>query len=434
MGGMTQTLRSNSSERSAGPKVHRAWWVAATTGLVILVTGWSTGMPDVLTHPLREEFGWSRGMIGFAFAVNIILYGLTAPFAAALMDRFGIRRVVASALTIMVAGAALTTVMSESWQLVTGWGLLVGLGTGSMALTFAATVTNRWFVARRGLVSGVLTSASMFGGMALMPLLAWIVTNFGWRSAVVVVGLAALALVPLVCLFLRDHPGDLNIKAYGATEFTPAPPREGGAGRRALVLLRGATKTWPFWLLVGTFGVCGASTNGIMMTHFVPAAKENGMPMTVAATLLAVMGIFNVFGAAGSGWLTDYISERWLLATYYSLRGVSLVLLPLFMTSTVQTEMVIFAIGYGLLDLATVPPTIALCREFYGKEDGPVIFGWISAAHAIGAGAMAFFGGVTRDLVGSYTMVWIGSGILCVIAALLSLGFRRSRSTSIVAA
>lgn len=417
--GMTQTW-SPASRRSK-ITVHRSWWVAAATGLVILVTGWSTGIPNVVTNPLRQEFGWSRGTIGFAFAVNMALYGLTAPFAAALMDRLGVRRVVVAALALMVVGAALTATMSGSWQLVTGWGLLVGLGTGSMALTFAATVTNRWFVTRRGVVSGVLTSASMFGGMVLTPLLAWLVIDFGWRAAVAAVGLAASALVPLVWLVMRDHPGELGMKAYGAVEFTSPPPPVTGTVRRALALLREATRTGRFWLLAGSFAVCGASTNGIMMTHFVPAASEHGMPIPVSASLLAAIGIFNTVGAACSGWLTDRVDPRWLLVDYYFVRALTLVLLPTFMASTVQPFMVVFVVVYGLLDLATVPPTIALCREFYGNANGAVVFGWVSASHALGAGAAAFLGGVTRGVTGSYAAVWLGAGVLCVAAALMAL-------------
>ncbi|MGH3492460.1 MAG: MFS transporter, partial [Sciscionella sp.] len=266
----TQTLQFDSRPR----RVHRAWWIAAVAGLVIVVTGASTGMPDLLTGPFHSEFGWSRSMVDLAFGINMALYGVTAPFAAALMDRFGVRRVVVVALTAIAAGAALTTLMTEPWELILGWGLLVGLGTGSMALTFAATVTNRWFVARRGLVSGALTSASMFGGMVLLPPLAWIVKHYQWRPAVVTVGLAALLLVPLVWFLLRDHPADLGVKAYGAMEYTPKPAPVRGAGRRALTVLRHAARTGPFWLLVATFGICGSSTNGIMMTHFVPAAVE----------------------------------------------------------------------------------------------------------------------------------------------------------------
>jgi sugar phosphate permease len=406
-------------------KVHRAWWIAAVAGLVIVVTGASTGIPDLLTDPLREEFGWSRGTIGAAFAVNMALYGLTAPFAAALMDRFGMRRVVTAALATIAAGAALTTVTTTPAELVTGWGLLVGLGTGSLALTFGATVTHRWFVARRGMVSGALTSASMFGGMVLLPALAWVVRHAGWRPSVVTVGLAAFALVPVVWVLLRDHPADLGVSAYGAAGFSPKPAPVPGATRRALAVFRDAAATGPFWLLVGTYGVCGASTNGIMMTHFVPAAHERGMPITVAATLLAVMGVCNVVGATGSGWLTDRFDARWLLGAYYGVRGVSLVCLPLLMDSTVRPPMLLFVVGYGLLDLATVPPTITLCQEFYGRASGPVVFGWVSAAHAVGAGAAAFLGGVARGALGSYTAVWLGAAALCGVAVLMSLAIRQ---------
>ncbi|MGH3624798.1 MAG: MFS transporter, partial [Sciscionella sp.] len=353
---MTQTLHTPAGVRVS--RLHRAWWIATVAGMVIVVTGASTGMPDLLLGPLRHEFGWSRGTISLAFAVNMALYGVSAPFAAALMDRFGMRRVVAAALTTVTAGAALTTLMSEPWELLLGWGLLVGFGTGSMALTFAATLTNRWFVQRRGLVSGILTSASMFGGMVALPLLAWIVAHYEWRPSVATVGLAALVLVPLAWSLLRDHPADLGMKAYGAQEFTPKPDASPGATRRAMRVLRDATGTVPFWLLIGGFGVCGASTNGIMMTHFVPAAHDHGMSITTAATLLAVMGVFNVLGATGSGWLTDRYNPPLLLAICYGLRGISLLCLPWLMAATMQLPLVAFVVGYGLLDLATVPPTI----------------------------------------------------------------------------
>jgi MFS family permease len=427
MARMTDTCVETSSPRRNRPRVHQAWWIAAVAGLVVLVTGWSTGVPGMLADPLRETFGWSRDVIGFAFAVNIFFYGLTAPFAAALMDRFGIRRIIAAALLVTVAGTALTAVLTGPWQLVAGWGVLVGLGTGATSLTFAATVTSRWFVARRGLVSGILTAANMLGGMALMPVLAWLVENFGVRAAVVTVGAVAFALLPAVWWVLRDHPGEVGMKAYGAAEFTPAPLPKTGAALRAVVVLGRASKTLPFWLLVGTYGVCGASTNGIMMTYFVPAAGDHGMPVTTAAFLLALMGIFNVVGASGSGWLTDRVPACWLLAACYFLRGGTLVVLPLLLGPDVHLGMVAFAVVYGMLDLATVPPTIALSREFFGDDNGPVVFGWLSAAHQFGAAAMTFLGGLARGWSGSYTMVWLASAALCVVAALMSAGLGSTR-------
>ncbi|MFD2420883.1 MFS transporter [Amycolatopsis pigmentata] len=408
-------------------RVHRAWWIAAVTGLVIVVTGASTGMPDLLTDPLQQDFGWSHPLLGVAFGIDMALYGVVAPFAAALMDSFGVRRVVAAALVTIAAGTALTAVMTASWQLVLGWGFLLGLGTGCMALTFAATVATRWFVARRGLVSGVLTSASMFGGMVVLPLLAWVVKQHGWRPSVVVVGLAALLLLPPVWLLLRDHPADLGLKAYGAKEFTPKPAPVRGAARHALTVLRDAARTGPFWLLVGSYGICGASTNGIMMTHFVPAAHEGGMPITVAASLLAVMGVCNVAGATGSGWLTDRFDPRRLLAISYSSRGVSLAFLPMVLGPVVHLPLLVFVVAYGLLDLATVPPTIALCRRFHG-DDGPVVFGWVNAAHQLGAAAAAFLGGAARAASGGYDIVWLGAAVLCGLATGLSMAIRRAAS------
>jgi len=333
------------------------------------------------------------------------------------MDRFGIRPVVLAALVLMIVGSTLTATLSAPWQLVVGWGLLVGLGSGAMALTFGAVVTERWFRTRRGLVSGVLTSSSMVGGMVLMPLLAWIMHHHGWRAGIVAVGGASLVLLPLAALVLRDHPASIGIRPHGATEFVPAPARSGRSLRRAFAILRRALVRRSFWLLALTFGVCGASTNGIMMTHFVPAAAESGMAPVAATSVLATMGVFNVVGAAGSGWLTDRARPELLLVVHYLARAATLLVLPPLLGPHIGTPIVAFAVVYGLLDLATVPPTIALCRTHFGPLDGPIVFGWISGVHAIGAAAAAYLGNVGRDAVESYDPVWYGAGVLCIVAA-----------------
>ncbi|MGV2917844.1 MFS transporter, partial [Streptomyces alfalfae] len=278
----------------------------------------------LLTVPCAPKFyhelHWSRGTIGLAVSVNLALYGLTAPFAAALMDRFGIRKVVAVALVVISLGSGLTVWMDSAWQLLLCWGLLVGLGSGSMALAFAATVTNRWFTARRGLVTGILTAASASGQLIFLPVLSWVVEEHDWRPAAVTVALAALAVVPFVWLLLRDHPADVGLKPYGADAFVPKPPPVDGAARRTLKVLRDAARTGPFWLLAGSFAICGASTNGLVQTHFVPAAHDAHMPVQAAASLLAVIGVFDVVGTIASGWFTDRFDARRLLAVYYALR------------------------------------------------------------------------------------------------------------------
>lgn len=408
--------------RSAG---HRAWWVAAVATLVIVVAGSFSTLPGILQNPLQEEFRWTRGTLGVATAVNMVLYGLTAPFAAALMDRFGIRRTVVAALATVAAGALLTTVMTAPWQFTLFWGFLVGLGTGSTAMAFGATVTHRWFATRRGLVTGILSSGSVFGQMVFLPALSWTVDRYDWRPALVGPALAAVAVVPLVLLVLRDHPADIGARPYGSSGFVAKPPPVRGVARRTLVVLRDSARTTPFWLLAALFAICGATTNGIMWTHFAPAAHDHGMAVTTASSLLALIGVFNVAGTIGSGWLTDRADPRRLLAVCFTLRGVLLVLLPLMMAATVTPAMTGFVVVFGLLDLATVPPVIALCRTFYG-DDGAVVFGWVNAAHQVGAALAALLGGVARDAFGSYDPVWFVLGTACAGAALLALVVRTS--------
>ncbi|MGW1770001.1 MFS transporter [Streptomyces sp. NPDC002073] len=414
--------------RPARRRPHRAWSVAVVTFVTIIGAAAFNSVPGLLIGPLHEEFHWSRGTIGLAVSVNLALYGLTAPFAAALMDRFGIRRVVAAGLTAISAGSLLTVWMTAAWQLVLYWGLLVGLGSGSMALAFAATVTNRWFTTRKGLVTGLLTAGGASGQLVFLPLLSWLVTAHGWRPASVTVALASLAVVPFVWLLLRDHPADVGLAPYGSTEVVPKPAPVPGAARRAVTVLLRAARTGPFWLLAGTFAICGASTNGLVKTHFVPAAHDHGMPLTAAAGLLAVIGVFDVVGTVCSGWLTDRFESRRLLAVYYALRGISLLFLPLLLAPAVHPPMLFFIVFYGLDWVATVPPTLALCREQYG-EDSAIVFGWILASHQVGAAVVAFLGGAARDAFGSYDVVFYASGALCAVAALMSMTIRRRPRT-----
>jgi MFS family permease len=402
-------------------RLHRAWGVAAVTFLVIVGAAGFRATPGVLIVPLQDEFGWSRGVISFAVSVNLLLFGLTAPFAAALMERFGIRRVVTVALLLICAGSALTTHMSQSWQLVASWGVLVGLGTGSMALVFAATVTNRWFATRRGLVMGVLTAGGAAGQLVFLPVLALLVDAHGWRTAAWTVSLAALVVVPLALLFLKERPSDVGRLPYGATEPVVSPAPGGSPARAAIGALREASHQPAFWLLAGGFAICGATTNGLVGTHFIPAAHDHGMSTTTAASLLALVGVFDIVGTVFSGWLTDRVDSRKLLWWYYALRGLSLFALPSLFASSLHPHMLVFVLFYGLDWVATVPPTVALCRELFGDK-GTLVFGWVFASHQIGAAAAAAVAGALRTSLGNYDAAWYGAGVLCLLAAGLSLG------------
>ncbi|GGO86807.1 MFS transporter [Wenjunlia tyrosinilytica] len=444
------------------PRIHRAWWVAAVSFVALVGAAGFRATPSVFIDPLHHEFGWSHGTISAAVSVNLVLYGLTSPFAAALMERFGMRRVVASALALVAAGSGLTVFMGASWQLILCWGVLVGLGTGSMALAFVATVTSRWFVKRRGLVTGILTAGGAAGQLVFLPLLAVIADHRGWRTAALTVCLAALAVVPLVLWLLRDRPEDVGTTAYGAEPAIPvvaaptdvpatapaqapakspaqapakspaqAPAVRGGAAGRALGALFGAARTKAFWLLAGTFAICGATTNGLVGTHFVPAAHDHLMPTTTAASLLAVVGVFDLIGTIASGWFTDRFDSRRLLGVYYALRGVSLLFLPVLFAEGVHPPMLFFIVFYGLDWVATVPPTVALCREHFG-DDGPIVFGWVLASHQVGAGLVAFLAGFARDRLGDYDAAWYSAGALCAVAAVMSLVIRRRTTATAV--
>jgi sugar phosphate permease len=409
---------------------HRAWAIAAVSFVTLIGAAGFRSVPSVLLDPLHEEFGWSHATIGSAVSLNLLLYGLISPFAAALMDKLGIRKVVACALVLVAAGSGLTVFMTQAWQLVLCWGLLVGVGVGSMAMTFVATITGRWFVRHRGLVTGVLTAAGATGQLVFLPLVAALATNYGWRTPALVVAGAALAVVPLVLLFIRDYPSDVGVTAYGAPKGSTVGVRvqvTGGA-MRAVTVLRQASRQPVFWLLAGGFAVCGMSTNGLIGTHFVPAAHDHGMPPTTAASLLALVGVFDVAGTVLSGWLTDRMDARYLLVAYYTLRGASLLILPSLLAPNAQPVMWMFIVFYGLDWIATVPPTVALCRETFGA-DGPIVFGWVFASHQVGAALMAAGAGAIRDVQGSYDTAFFIAGGLCGIAALLSGRIQRRSST-----
>ncbi len=424
--------------------VHPAVIVAVVAFLTLLGAAGFRAAPSVLMVPLQQEFGWSRALISTAVGVNLVLFGVTAPFAAALMDRFGLRRVVSCALILVAAGSGLTVLVRQQWQLILCWGVLVGLGTGSMALVFAATVASRWFVRRRGLVMGVLTAGSATGQLIFLPVLAAVTAHGNWRGASIVISLVALAVVPLVLAFLRDFPADLGVRAYGAPAIEPEPsvrapsvaestgsPAPGrsdrsgsGSARRALQVLGMASHHRTFWALMAGFAICGATTNGLIGTHFIPAAHDHGMGVTTAAGLLAVVGIFDIVGTIGSGYLTDRVNPRVLLALYYAFRGVGLMMLPGLLSDQLHPSIVAFVIVYGLDWVATVPPTVALCRQAFGP-DGTIVFGWVFASHQIGAALATVAAGVIRDQTGAYTIAWLGAGGMCLAAALVSFQIRQ---------
>ena len=409
-------------------KIHPAWFAAGVTFLTLMANAGFRSAPSVLLIPLQDAFNWSRADISLAVSVNVLLFGLTAPFAAALMERFGIRRVVMTAEVVVGLGALATIYIQKPWHLVALWGVVVGIGTGSMALVFAATVANRWFIKRKGLVIGGLTAASATGQLIFLPGLSWLAVHHGWKSVSLVVGSASLIMVPVIFLFLKESPKHIGHTPYGADHSYEHPTiLKTNAARLAIDTLKQSLPKRDFWYLIGSFFVCGLSTSGLIGTHLIAAGHDHGMSEVVAASLLALIGIFDVIGTICSGWLTDRIDPRKLLFFYYFLRGVSLFLLPSILFASVHPSTLVFVIFYGLDWVATVPPTILLCRKVLGPERGTVVYGWVFAAHQIGGAIAAYGAALARVKFGDYSLAFYIAGILCVITSYFVLKIGREK-------
>jgi sugar phosphate permease len=411
-------------------RLHYAWIVAGVTFVVMLVTAGVRATPGVLMVPLEAEFAWSRTVISAAVAINIVLFGLIGPFAASVIDRWGLRRVVMAGVGLLAVSVALTTRMRTQWEFTLLWGVLVGTGTGVTSMVLAAIVASRWFDSRRGLVLGLLSAANATGQLIFLPLLARLVAERGWRAAALLVAAAAAVVFAIVVAFMRDRPEDLGLAPYGRPPGTMPPPSR---ALSPVAALRMAMQTRAFWVLAGTFFICGASTNGLIGTHLIAACHDHGIAEIRSAQLLAMMGIFDIVGTTASGWLTDRYSSRHLLFGYYTLRGVSLAFLPVTLASGAASSLVVFAVFYGLDWIATVPPTVRLTTEAFGRENTGVIYGWISASHQIGASIAAFGAGAIRTWLGDYQLAFWLAGALCVVAgfSFLTVGRRSFQRASL---
>ena len=412
--------------RWAGSRFHYGWVVVGLVFLTLLASAGVRATPGVLIVPLQQAFGWDRATISISMSLSLFLFGFMGPFAGAAMQTLGVRKTVMFALGLLVVAVASSSFMTQPWQLILTWGLLVGIGTGSMAQVLSATVANRWFVRNRGLVVGMLSASTATGQLVFLPELAAVATHFGWRWVVYIVAVVAALVIPLIYWLLPERPTDLALLPYGAKagEVAAAP-----ASRNPIVTafaaLNRAARVRDFWLLFGTFFVCGLSTNGLIGTHLIAACFDHGIPEVTAAGLLAMMGVFDLFGTTASGWLSDRWDNRWLLFWYYGLRGLSLLYLPF--SGYTFYGLSVFAVFYGLDWLATVPPTVRLTNDIFGRQDAPIIFGWIFTGHQIGAATAAIGAGVLRTQLDSYLQAFLIAGLACAASALMALTIGRSR-------
>ena len=411
---------------------HYALLVVAIIFLALLAVAGLRSTPGVLMVPWSNAFGWSRGVISLAAAMGIFLFGMTGPFAAAAMQRFGVRTTMLVALGLMSGATAMSLLMTSAWQLILLWGVLSGLGSGCIANVLSATIVNRWFVTNRGLVMGLLAASTSTGTLIFFPALSALAQSGGWKPVVLTVAIGLVALIPLVAFLLPEWPADAAEVPFGADANHPIPvPSKSNPLRTAFAGLAYGAKTPDFWLLAGTFFVCGFTTNGLVGTHMIALCSDHGMAAVAAGSLLAIMGVFDLVGTTLSGWLTDRVDPRKLLFAYYGLRGLSLIYLPFSDFSFYGLSL--FAVFYGLDWIATVPPTLALSNKAFGELRSPVIFGWISASHQVGAASAAFLAGVSRTLSGTYLQAFVLAGLVAVLAAFFSLLVGRVSSRTVAA-
>lgn len=394
------------------------WIVVGVAFFATLMTAATLGMPGAFIIPLSKEFGWDTAQISIALSIRIVLFGVLAPFAATFIDRYGMRTMMLISLTLLFVSLICVQGISFIWQLIFLWGFVDGLATGMTSMALGATMANRWFTDKRGLVIGVMTAAVATGQMIFLPVTAALIESFGWRFAlwplIVCIGIAAI----LVFFFMRERPAELDLPPLGEQNVIQSPKAKGSpleAIKRSLSVLRVAIRSPMFWVLSGSFFVCGLSTNGLIQTHFIPFCADYGVGAVLAASTLAFMGIFVVIGSLGSGYLSDRFDNRWLLFWYYGLRGLSLIYLPFSDFSVLG--LTIFAIVYGMDWIATVPPTVKLAGGIFGRENAAIVFGWIFTAHQIGASVAAIGGGYSRTAFLTYLPAFIVAGIACLIAA-----------------
>ena len=410
-------------------KLHYAWVVVGVTFMVMLVAAGMRATSAVMIVPWEDEFGWSPAVISFPIAVQLMMFGLVGPFSAASVERFGLRRTMVTCLGMMLIGMLLLPFISASWQLLPILGIFMGLAVGALAMVMAAIIANRWFLARRGLVMGLLSGATAAGQLIFIPSLAQMVAHFGWRTAVFGAAVILAASIPVVWLLMRDSPAELGLKPYGAPADAPtaAPGPRVNPLTAAFDALGVAAKHRDFWLLSGSFFVCGASTLGLIGTHFIPACLDHGIPETTAASILGAMGVCNMIGTTASGWLSDRIDGRLLLCWFYASRGAALVFLPYALDVDSAWAIAVFGLFYGLDWIATVPPTVKLTTAAFGAKQSSIVYGWIVVIHQVGSAAVAYMAGLIRTFDGSYTAAFWFSGGLCAVAAIMVLNVGRSK-------
>jgi MFS family permease len=393
--------------------------LGATTVILLAGSGVRSSF-GIFIKPMEAEFGWDRVALSVVASLSLFLYGAMGPIVGRLADRWGPRGVLVAAVILLGTGAIGSSAIASLWQLYLTAGIITALGAGGAAMSVAASLATRWFDTRRGLVLGIAGGGMAAGQLLIIPLTMTLTLTWGWRTGFLVLGIGFLLLIlPLAFAVLRNDPQDLGLTPYGAAAgFMPATTEQRAAGRTGITQ---AVRSTAFWLLAGSFFVCGYTTSGLVLTHLIPYASEHGFHATQAATALGLMGALNIVGTVGSGWICDRVGAKIPLAGYYLLRGLSLVFLPF--VGTVP-GLFAFAAIYGLNYISTVPATTALTAKLFGRYSVGELSGWIFFSHQVGAAIGSVVGGLLYTRFGNYTIAFHSAAALAFVATAMVLAIR----------
>ena len=414
-------------------RLHYSWFILAITFFSIIVAGIVISSSGIFIDPFEKEFGWDRSVIALAFAISMFLYGISGPFMAALLNVMGLKKMMIASMATLLTGVILTFIMNQTWQMIIIWGLIIGLGSSLFLTVLSPYVANHWFEKRRGLAVGILTASTATGQLILLPVLAAIIDHYSWRIAIGLIMILSFIMLTIIFLFMKNTPKDIGILPYGLEEEIQES-NEGQKENPIVIAFNGlfeAVKAKEFWLLSGSFFICGLSTNGLIGTHFVSYCISFGVPLVTAASFLSLMGVFNLVGTTLSGWLSDRFDNRWLLFWYYGLRGASLVFLPFALTKGSLTMLVIFTVFYGLDWIATVPPTINISRQIFGINKSGIVYGWIFASHQVGSAVAAYGGGLIYKFFNTYTWAFFLAGVFCLLASLFVIIIKKQQASQL---
>ncbi|MDQ6599031.1 MFS transporter [Bacillus salipaludis] len=414
-------------------RIHYSWFILAITFFSIIAAGIVMSSSGVFIDPFEKEFGWDRSEIALAFAISMFLYGISGPFMAALLNVIGLKKMMIASMATLLIGIILTFIMNQSWQMILIWGIIIGLGSSLFLTVLSPYVANHWFEKRRGLAVGILTASSATGQLILLPVLATIIDHYSWRPAIGLMMILSIIMLLIILLFMKNKPKDVGILPYGLEEEIQES-NEGPKENPIVIAFKGlfeAVKVKEYWLLSGSFFICGLSTSGLVGTHFVSYCISFGIPLVTAASFLSFMGIFNLVGTTLSGWLSDRFDNRWLLFWYYGFRGASLLLLPYALNEGSTTMLVIFTVFYGLDWIATVPPTISISRQIFGTTKSGIVYGWIFASHQVGAATAAYGGGLIYKFFNTYTWAFFLAGVFCLLASLFVIIIKKQHSSQL---